>query len=183
MGLLLFKAVCWAVETGLLASDDLVTANTRMLISEEVARRFAHYLGFGYTKFSKGSFNDMHESVDNQDDRHTRFLPRYMQLWLRAPSKLPTDPSLSVDDVDDCKLRSHRVSVTGSDSVVRQIDLGGVPPADGDIVMLASHDECYFKAGEYASSGWLQEGKQKCVEKTDGPSLHVSAFLWSLATV
>ena len=147
-------------------------------ISLESARRFTISLGFEYQELRKGSFNDKHEDPSNQQDRVDRFLPQYDDIWKAGPCQLKA-PDGSVVDADiaqDIQLRMTKYQVTGGDGETRIIDFGGIVPPQGTVKLLASHDECCFKAGEVEGRGWKEKGKQSCVDKTDGPSLHVAAF-------
>ena len=147
------------------------------VVNEIAALRFTHHLGFTFKIKGKGTFTDEHESEGQQDDRTNRFLPEYAELWRQSPSYIVDHgQSLSVDELEDLSARSHVVAVTGADGKVRQIDLGGVPPTDGDIVMLSSHDESCFKAGEYNKRSWVANDKETCMDKSDGPSWHLSCF-------
>jgi len=105
-------------------------------------------------------------------------LPQYDDIWKAGPCQLKA-PDGSVVDADiaqDTQLRMTKYQVTGGDGETRIIDFGGIVPPQGTVKLLASHDECCFKAGEVEGRGWKEKGKQSCVDKTDGPSLHVAAF-------
>ena len=144
-------------------------------LSERLLTSFTHYLGIEYGKRVKGSFNDKHEDQTNQEDRTNRFIPEYDSMWAQSPSSILVGglPDLiPVDQMDDVKLRVHCVDVNGTN-----IDLGGIPPAEGDIMLPASHNECVCKAGEYGQYGWKEAGKQQCLEKSEGPAHHISAFV------
>ena len=68
--------------------------------------------------------------------------------------------------------------ITGRKGVERTFDLGGkIPPGDGPICMLASHDESCAKAGEYSNCPWAhKDNKEVCRDKSQGPSLHIASF-------
>ena len=149
-------------------------------ISLESARQFTISLGFEYQELRKGyrSFNDKHEDTSNQVDRVERFLPEYDEIWKQGPCqvKAPDGSLVGADLPEDISLRVTKYKVTGGDGKERVIDFGGWVPPQGTVKLLASHDECCFKAGEVEGKGWKEKGKQSCVDKTDGPSLHVAAF-------
>ena len=147
-------------------------------VSVESARRFTISLGFEYQELRKGSFNDKHEDEVNHADRVQRFVPEYQEFWKQGPYQIKTGDGQLVDSdlVEDSSLRVCQYQVKGSDGVTRIIDFGGVVPETGIVKLLASHDECCFKAGEVEKCGWKEKGKQSCVDKTDGPSLHVAGF-------
>ena len=157
-------------------SNLLPDAKTK--VSVESARRFTISLGFEYQELRKGSFHDKHEDQANQEDRVLRFLPEYDEAWKAGPWQLAS-PDGTVSDADLFDDVSHRVSqykLVGGDGKDRIIDFGGVVPLEGPVKLLAGHDECCFKAGEVEKAGWKEKGKQSCVDKTDGPSLHVAGF-------
>ena len=147
-------------------------------ISIESARKFTISLGFEYQELRKGSFNDKHEDPKNQADRVERFLPEYAEIWKSGPwqVKAPDGSLVDGDIVADVDLHVTKYQVTGGDGKTRNIDFGGVVPDQGTVKLCASHDECCFKAGEVEKSGWKEKGKQSCVDKTDGPSLHVAGY-------
>jgi len=155
-----------------------VLPEAKSKISVESARKFTISLGFEYQELRKGSFNDKHEDTTNQEDRQQRFLPEYDKMWKEGPHQvlLPNGSLADADVLEDVALRSTKYQVTGSDGKARVVDFGGVVPPQGTVRLLASHDECCFKAGEVEKSGWKEKGKQSCVDKTDGPSLHVAGF-------
>ena len=146
-------------------------------VSVESGRRFTISLGFEYQELRKGSFNHKHEDPSNQQDRVHRFLPEYDAIWKAGPSQVLVDGQLVDGDiVADVAHRVCRYQVTGGDGKTRIVDFGGVVPETGTAKLSASHDECCFKAGEVEKAGWKEKGKQSCVDKTDGPSLHVAGF-------
>ena len=95
--------------------------------SEEMFRQFAIDLGFRYDKKDKGTFNDEHESIFNQEDRRNRFFPQYMHFYERSPHMYHGHDT---DDLDDINVRDrHFVTVVGTDGTSRKISLGGeLPP-------------------------------------------------------
>ena len=58
------------------------------VVCEDSARHFTKSLGFSYKELTKGSFSDHHEHHDNQQDRVTRFLPKYFEFFDKSPSML-----------------------------------------------------------------------------------------------
>lgn len=152
--------------------------DAKRTVSIESARKFTISLGFEYQELRKGSFNDKHEDPLHQADRLERFLPQYDAAWKSGPSQvtMPNGDRVDCDVLSDVSLRIRRCRITGGDGKERTFDFGGEVPPHGMVKMLASHDECCFKAGEVEKCGWKEKGKQSCVDKTDGPSLHVAGF-------
>jgi hypothetical protein len=105
--------------------------------SEEMFRQFTHELGFSYQDMRKGTFNDAHESLDNQHDRRNRFFPEYFHYYENSPHMYKGH---DVDDLEDIKIRdSFFIHVSGRDGKVRKINLGGeLPP--GTITCLIRND-------------------------------------------
>jgi hypothetical protein len=94
--------------------------------SEEMFRQFTHDLGFGWEAKDKGTFNDEHEAIANQQDRRNRFLPEYFRFYENSPH---TYKGHDVDDLDDIDVRNrHFVTIAGTDGVTRKISLGGELP-------------------------------------------------------
>ena len=166
-----------------LLSDDMD------VVCEDSARHFTKSLGFSYKELTKGSFSDHHEHHDNQQDRVTRFLPKYFEFFDKSPSMLKapvTDELMPIDDVDDVHLRITLTKVTGDDGMERMVDLGGVlPPGNEPVYLLVSHDESCFKSGEHETRGWIKDGSQTCLDKSKGSSLHFADFSceWGNGTV
>ena len=95
--------------------------------SEEMFQQFTHDLGFGWKAKGKGTFNDEHEAISNQQDRRNRFLPEYFRYYEDSPHMYKGH---DVDDLDDIDIRNrHFITVEGTDGVRRKISLGGeLPP-------------------------------------------------------
>ena len=110
-------------ETGLLY--DVLQTGCRSGISEEQCRQFTHQLGFDYVSLQKGSFNDNHESEDNQQDRQHRFLPEYFKFYAASPHLFKGEDS---DLFLDVKVRQNIVAIIGRDGKSREFDLGGGVP-------------------------------------------------------
>ena len=45
----------------------------------------------------------------------------------------------------------------------------------GLVYILFTHDESCFKAGDQERCGWVEKGKQSCIEKSQGPALHLGS--------
>lgn len=162
-------------------------------ISEQSARHFALSLGFEYTCLQKGTFSDHHEDKEFQLDRRDRFLPEYLDIYNNSPHLSQVEVAgghhelVENDKLEDIALRSHDITLVGGDGKTRTFDVGGVFPETfrGRKCLLASHDESCFKAGEFEKAGWVKKGTQVCMDKSQGPSLHIADYLveWGNGTI
>ena len=129
--------------------------------SEEMFRQFAIDLGFTMQDLRKGTFNDEHESDCNHKDRRNRFIPEYLNYFESSPHMYQ---GFDTDNLEDIDVRNrHFITITGTDNKVRKISLGGeLPPGDGPVYLIASHDE---ERG-LLQQGWHQpemvQALQKC---------------------
>ena len=163
-------------KTGLLY--DVLGDYERKDICESQCYDFTHMHGFSHEDLRKGTFNDKHESIENQADRKDRFLPQYFAYHAASPHLVIVDgDTVDADGINDCSIREgHSVAITGLDGKVRNVDLGGLLPVDGTVYLLASHDESCFKAGEFENKAWVKGGMKICMDKSEGPSVHFACF-------
>lgn len=157
---------------------DVLESQGRHTISESQCYEFTHMLGFEHEDLRKGTFNDKHESKENQADRKDRFLPEYFKYYASSPHEVMIDgEKVDADTIQDQTVRQgHIIQVTGRDGKVRGIDMGGIIPVDGIVYHLASHDESCFKAGEIETKGWVKGGMKMCMDKSEGPSVHFACY-------
>jgi len=157
---------------------DVLESRGRKDISESQCYEFTHMLGFEHEDLRKGTFNDKHESEENQADRKDRFLPEYFKYYASSPHEVMIDGErVDADTIQDQSVRQgHTIEVTGRDGKVRKIDMGGLINADGIVYLLASHDESCFKAGQIETKGWVKGGMKLCMDKSEGPSVHFACY-------
>ena len=142
---------------------------------EEMFRQFAINLGFVMQDLRKGTFNDEHESKFNQKDRRNRFIPQYLHYYENSPHMYKGEDRDALEDlqVQNC----HFVTITGTDGKVKKISLGGeLPPGDGPVYLLASYVESCFKAGKLCTRARVEDKRQSCMDKSEGPSHHLACL-------